>query len=91
MKTYEHMDSLQQAIRVGESIAFTSSYLNGVKIGTVVKLTRVRVKIKYTYTYRTREGTSEKSSWTTLIAPERTIQLSDELPHSLTWHRLKNS
>lgn len=91
MKTYLHKDSLEQEIKEGSPIAFTSSYLQGVKVGTVVKLTRLRVKIKYNYKYKTREGEIKKASWTTLIAPERTIQLGEELPSSLTWHLLKLS
>lgn len=78
---YQHQDSLKQTIVVGQPIAFTSSYLKGVKIGIVKKLTKCRVKIHYSYCY-TKDQKTYKGSWDTLIEPKRTIQLSEDLhPH----------
>ena len=90
-KVYEHQDSMGQDLKLNSPIAFTSAYVRGVKVGTVVKLTRLRVKIKYNYTYKSRDGEIKKGFWHTLIAPDRTIQLGEELPQSLTYHILKNS
>jgi hypothetical protein len=90
MKTYEHQDSLKQPITVGQPIAFTSSYLKGVKIGVVLKLTRCRVKIKYRYTYKNKEGETCTNNWTTQIAPARTIQLGEQLAPTMTMWLLKN-
>ena len=89
MKTYEHTDSLNQPIEVGQLIAFTSSYLKGVKIGRVTKLTRCRVKIHYKYRH-TVNGREVTSPWITLIEPRRTILLSDTLAPALTMFVLKN-
>jgi hypothetical protein len=89
MKTYEHRDSLDQPIQVGQPIAFTSSYLKGVKIGTVTKLTRARVKIHYKYKHMI-NGQQVTSPWITLIEPKRTILLGDTLPPALTMFLLKN-
>jgi hypothetical protein len=75
---------------VGQPIAFTSSYLKGVKIGVVLKLTRCRVKIKYRYTYVNKEGQKCTNNWTTQIAPSRTIQLGETLAPTITMFLLKN-
>jgi hypothetical protein len=90
MKTYQHQDSLKQPIAIGQPIAFTSSYLKGVKIGIVTKLTRQRVKINYRYTYTNKEGQSCTNNWTTQIAPSRTIILGETLPPTITMFLLKN-
>ena len=84
MKQYEHKDNLGQIIKEGDAVAFTSSYLSGVKLGVVRKLTRCRVRIHYRYTYLNREGQICKAQWTTLIAPERVIALNDQLPQAIT-------
>ena len=47
LKTYEHLDSLKQPIKLGQPIAFTTSYLKGVKVGVVKQLTQRRVRIHY--------------------------------------------
>jgi hypothetical protein len=75
---------------VGQPIAFTSSYLPGVKIGVVMKLTRCRVKIKYRYTYKNKEGETCTNNWTTQIAPSRTIILGETVPPTITMFLLKN-
>jgi UPF0288 family protein (methanogenesis marker protein 3) len=91
MKTYQHNDSLDQLIKEGDAIAFTSSYLKGVKIGIVKKLTRCRVKITYKYQYKTTQGNTIKSQYQTLVEPRRTIVLSHEtLPQSITMYMLVN-
>jgi hypothetical protein len=89
--TYEHADSLKQLIEVGQPIAFTSSYLKGVKIGIVKKLTKHRVKITYKYTYRDTQGQPHKASYDTLIDPKRTILLGDSLPPHITMFMLNMS
>ena len=89
MKTYQHLDSLNQPIKVGDPIAFTSSYLKGVKIGRVTKLTKCRVKIHYKYQH-TVNGQTVTSPWITLIEPRRTILLGESLPPALTMFLLKN-
>jgi len=91
VKEYIHYDSLGQLIELGQPIAFTSSYLKGVKIGQVSSICRARIRILYTYTYKTREGEVKKGAWSTLIMPERTIQLGTTLPQSIIWNLLKNS
>ena len=88
--TYEHLDSLNQPIDIGQPIAFTSSYLKGVKIGIVRQLTRQRVRINYRYTYRDRLGEERKASYDTLIEPRRTVQLGEQLSPTLTMFLLKN-
>ena len=87
---YQHLDSLRQPIVIGQPIAFTSSYLKGVKIGIVAKLTKQRVKIKYRYTYTNKEGQTCTNNWTTQIAPSRTIILGEQLPLTITMFLLKN-
>ena len=90
MPTYQHRDSLKQDIQVGQPIAFTSSYLKGVKIGIVKRLTKCRVRIHYKYTYTNKEGQVVNSAWDTQIEPKRTIVLIDTLPPTLTMYLLKN-
>ena len=90
MSKYAHLDSLKQPIQVGQPIAFTSSYLKGVKIGVVKKITKCRVKINYKYTYRDTEGQQHKGSYDTLIDPKRTIQLGESLPPHITMFLLKH-
>jgi hypothetical protein len=87
---YEHRDSLNQPIDIGQPIAFTSSYLKGVKVGIVRQLTKQRVRINYRYTYRDRLGEERKGSYDTLIEPSRTVQLGDELSPTITMFLLKN-
>ena len=89
MKTYLHKDSLGQTINEGDAVAFTSSYLQGVKLGVVRRLTRCRVRIHYKYTYTNREGQVCRGAWTTLIAPERVIALNDTLPQTVTMKLLQ--
>ena len=89
-KTYIHIDSLNQPIQVGQPIAFTSSYLQGVKVGIVEKLTAHRVKIRYRYSYYNQEKQLCRGSYVTQIAPSRTISLGEELPQHLTMFMLKN-
>lgn len=89
-KLYEHTDSLGQPIKQGQPVAFTSSYLSGVKVGTVVKLTRLRIKINYKYSFKSKDGQTQRGSWNTLIAPERTIQLGESLSPAITMFLLKN-
>lgn len=90
-KQYQHIDSVGQTIELGQAVAFTSSYLKGVKIGTVKTICKTRIRILYKYTYKSHDGEIKKGAWTTLIMPDRTIQLGTTLPQSLTWHLLKNS
>jgi hypothetical protein len=87
---YEHKDSLNQPIAIGQPIAFTSSYLKGVKVGIVRQLTKQRVRIHFKYTYRNKLGEERKASYDTLIDPQRTIQLGDELSPTITMFLLKN-
>ena len=89
MKTYEHRDSLKQPIEVGQPIAFTSSYLKGVKIGIVKSLTKHRVRIHYKYSH-TINGEAVTGSWNTLIEPKRTVLLGETLPPTITMFLLKN-
>jgi hypothetical protein len=89
MPTYEHLDSLKQPIEVGQPIAFTSSYLRGVKIGIVKRLTKRRVRIHYRYNH-TINGEAVTGSWDTLIEPKRTIILGETLPPTITMFLLKN-
>jgi len=90
MKTYEHLDSLNQPIDIGQPIAFTSSYLKGVKVGIVRQLTKQRVRINFKYTYRDRLGEEHPASYDTLIDPQRTVQLGEQLSPTLTMFLLKN-
>jgi hypothetical protein len=87
---YEHVDSLDQPIAIGQPIAFTSSYLKGVKIGIVRHLTRQRVRINFKYTYRDRLGEEHPASYDTLIEPRRTVQLGEQLSPTITMFLLKN-
>jgi hypothetical protein len=89
MPHYIHLDSLKQPIEVGQPIAFTSSYLKGVKVGVVKKLTKQRVKIHYKYVH-TINGQRVTGSWDTLIEPRRTIQLGESLPPTITMFLLKH-
>lgn len=88
--TYEHKDSLNQPIAIGQPIAFTSSYLKGVKIGIVRQLTKQRVRINFKYTYRDRLGEEHPASYDTLIEPRRTVQLGEQLSPTITMFLLKN-
>ena len=88
---FEHQDSLKQPILVGQPIAFTSSYLKGVKVGIVTKLTRQRVKINYRYTYTNKLGQPCTNNWTTLVDPRRTIILGETLAPTITMFMLKNN
>ena len=90
MKTYEHSDSLNQPIAIGQPIAFTSSYLKGVKVGIVRQMTRQRVRIRYRYTWRDKLGQEHPASYDTLIEPKRTIQLGEQLSPTITMFLLKN-
>ena len=90
MPQYQHQDSLNQPIDIGQPIAFTSSYLKGVKIGIVRQLTRQRVRIRYRYTYRDKLGEERKGSYDTLIEPRRTVQLGEQLSPTITMFLLKN-
>jgi len=85
-----HVDSLNQPIDIGQPIAFTSSYLKGVKVGIVRQLTKQRVRIRYSYTYRDRLGEEHQASYDTLIEPKRTIQLGEQLSPTITMFLLKN-
>ena len=87
---YEHVDSLKQPMAIGQPIAFTSSYLKGVKVGIVAKLTKHRVRINYRYTYTNKEGQKCTNSWMTLIDPQRTIILGETLAPTMTMFLLKN-
>jgi hypothetical protein len=89
MTTYIHLDSLLQPIEVGQPIAFTSSYLKGVKVGVVKKLTKHRVKIHYKYCHVI-NNERITGAWDTLIEPRRTIQLGESLPPTITMFLLKN-
>ena len=90
MPQYEHVDSLKQPIAIGQPIAFTSSYLKGVKVGVVRQLTKHRVRVNYRYTYRDKLGEEHQASYDTLIEPQRTIQLGEQLPPTITMFLLKN-
>lgn len=90
MKIYEHLDSLGNQIQPGQPIAFTHSYLKGVKVGTVIKSTRQRVKINYKYTYENKDGVLLRGHYDTLIQPARTIVLDNPGP-SITMYLLKMS
>jgi hypothetical protein len=87
---YEHRDSLGTPIHTGQPIAFTHSYLSGVKIGTVVKLTKKRVKIDYKYIWTKKDGTKERGSYIVQGTPHRTLVLIDVGP-AVTMHMLKVS
>ena len=89
MKTYEHRDSLDTPIELGHAIAFTHSYLKGVKIGVVVKLTRERVKIRYRYVWRHKDGTDHKGEYDIFIQPRRTLILAETLAPAVTMYMLK--
>jgi uncharacterized protein YcfL len=91
MTTREHTDSLNTPILVGQPIAFTHSYLKGVKIGVVVKLTKERVKIRYRYVWRDKDGTNHKGEYDTLIQPQRTLILAAALAPAVTMYMLKMS
>lgn len=86
---YIHLDSLKQPIEVGQPIAFTSSYLKGVKVGVVKKLTKHRVKIHYKYNHII-NGERITGSWDTLIEPRRTILLGETLPPTITMFLLQH-
>jgi len=88
-KTYEHLDSLKQPIELGQPIAFTTSYLRGVKVGVVKQLTKCRVRIHYKYTHVINNERSVVA-WDILLEPKRTVLLGDRLPPTLTMFLLKN-
>jgi len=88
-KTYEHLDSLKQPIKLGQPIAFTTCYLKGVKVGVVKQLTKCRVRIHYKYTHVI-NNEQAVVAWDILLEPKRTVLLGDTLPPTLTMFLLKN-
>jgi hypothetical protein len=86
---YQHLDQLKQPIELGQPIAFTCSYVRGVRVGVVKKLTRRRVKIHYKYN-NIINNERVTGCWDILIEPSRTIQLGVTLPPTITMFLLKN-
>lgn len=90
MKTYQHTDNLGQDIIPGQPIAFTASYLKGVKLGIVKNLTQRRVRIHYVNKYY-HNNQYHKVSWDILLEPQRTIMLGNELEKYVTLQILNRS
>lgn len=89
-KTIEHTDQIGQAIKPGQQVAFCYSGAPGIKLGTVVKLTKQRVRIAYKWQWVTHDTRETRiNEWTYLSTPERCLVLSEALPAELTLLKLK--
>lgn len=86
---YEHKDIIGQYIVPGQTVSIA---LNGNKVGTVVKLTRVKIRVKYYQSWASRvTGESRKHLTEYLCYPNQLLVLSENLQHELTIARLKGN
>ena len=88
-KQYQHLDQIGQEILPGQPVAFCYSGAPGIRLGTVVKLTKQRVRVAYKHQWIDRENRLHTNQWNYLSTPERVLVLSDQLPAELTLLRLK--
>ena len=87
--TYEHRDIIGQTIAPGQTVSIA---LNGNKVGTVVKMTRVKIRVKYYQSWASvRSGESRKHLVEYLCYPNQLLVLSENLQHELTIARLKGT
>lgn len=85
----QHFDQIHQEIRPGQQVAFCYSGAPGIRVGTVVKLTRVRVRVAYKHKWVDHNNNVRINEWTYLSTPERVLVLSDTLPQELMMLKLK--
>ena len=85
----QHHDQIGQPLRPGEPVAFCYSGAPGIRLGTVVKLTRQRVRVAYKHSWTDRDGNVRINEWMYLAHPDRTLVLTESLPCELTMLKLK--
>lgn len=85
----QHTDKINQPITINSVVAFAFSYSNGVRLGTVVKLTAKRVRVAYKHNWRDKNGALHTYEWNYLANPERVLVLTDSLQQELTILKLK--
>lgn len=89
-KQYEHNDQINQPIKPGQIVAFSYAGAPGIKLGTVLRLTKSRVRIKYNHQWvNNRTNEVHISTYNYLSTPERVLVLSDSLPAELTMLKLR--
>ena len=87
--TYEHLDVIGQNIAPGQTVSIA---IAGIKVGTVVKMTRVKIRVKYYQSWSSRvTGESRKHLTEYLCYPNQLLVLSDNLQQELTLARLKGT
>ena len=85
----QHNDQIGQPLLPGQPVAFCYSGAPGIRLGTVVKLTKQRVRVAYKHTWIDRDNTCRIMEWMYLAHPERTLVLSETLTQELTMLKLK--
>jgi len=79
----EHFDFLGQPIQVGDYVSFTWAECRGVRVGTVVKLTKQRIRITFNNSH-VYQGETHYYSSNHIARPGDCLVLSDKTQQQLT-------
>ena len=90
VKIIEHIDGLEQPIRIGDRVAFTWASSRSVFVGQVVKTTPKRVRIRYVGSYTFQDGHRKTYAGYRVAQPDDCVVLGEGLQSALTMEALKN-
>ena len=79
----EHFDFLGQPIQVGDYVSFTWAECRGVRVGTVVKLTKQRIRITFNNSH-VYQGETHYYASNHIARPSDCLVLSDKTQQQLT-------